>query len=498
MPQDLWIVKHLGLTLASLACLGVFLAMLATGGGSRAVLAVAITTIRSSLRSHVVHLILFFLLLTVAVLPVIIASDGTPQGLLQVSLTYTLGLVGMLLSVVTVWLGCTVLTDDIEGYQAHMVLSKPLSRPLYWLGKLLGILLLQLVLLTVAAVGIYWATMWRYSRSNFTVEQQREIRQELMVGRRLFAPEPVDVERLVNEEFARRLQSAPAPQGMTEAMVKNSLRTQLAAQLTDLPAGGRRVWMFRNLPAVADDQAIDLRFRFFVDSATSKDQRPAQGILWVLDPARNEMMPYGEYPVQSFMGGVYHTLKIDPAFLREHRQLVIAYENLDTEPTEDGQLKPGKSVVFQFTDGPHVLMPVTGFLANYLRAIALIFCQLVFLAVVGCVCGALLSSPVAIFLSFSYIILGMVLLAMQPARPEDEIIPRGVMYIFYLIRVGASHIIVSINEFNQVSTLVRGELIEVGAMLLIVFKVLVLRGTIIAALGAWLLNRRELGLVVRR
>ncbi len=159
----------------------------------------------------------------------------------------------------------------------------------------------------------------------------------------------------------------------------------------------------------------------------------------------------------------------------------------------------GKSVVFQMVDGPHLMIPVTSFLGNYARVVFLIFCQIVFLGVLGCVCGALLSTPVAIFLAFSYVGIGAVLLAMEPASPEDAIIPRSpLMYALYLVRQGAGYLIVSVNEFNQLSLLSKGQLIELGLILAIVLKVVVLRGLPMAIIGNWLLRRRELGLVIRR
>jgi len=459
----------------------------------KAIAAVAITTIRSSLRSHVVHVVLFFMVLTVFVLPATIASDGTAQGLIQVSLTYTLDLVGLLLSIVTLWLGCTVVTDDIECYQVHMVLAKPISRASFWCGKMLGILALQGVLLLVAAIGIYGVTMWRYQRGHFPPAERKAIANELLVGRRLFEPRPVPLEQLVDKEFKRRKDATGMPPNVSEEMVRSSIRRELSARITEVRAGEPpRVWIFENLPQVPEDGNIFLRFRLYVDSATSKDQRLTDGILWVYNPKDNTMYPYSETnsPVQQYMGGVWHQLRINPAFLAEHNRLIIGYENRDPQ---------GKSVVFQLADGPNVMLPVTSFLMNYARVIVLVFAQLAFLAILGCTCGALLSTPVAIFLSFAYVIIGMVIVAMRPATPDDVIIPKGFfMHLLYLVRIGAGYIIVSVNDLNQVSLLAKGELIEYAAMGFVILKVVILHGLPIALIGLWLFRRRELGLVVRR
>ena len=132
----------------------------------RAVWAIAAKTMRSAMRSRVVYVILFFVLVTVFVLPVTIAFDGTAKSLVQVSLTYTLGIIGVLLGVVALWLGCVLMAEDIEGYEIHLVVSKPVPRWGIWLGKWLGIVLLLGALLLIAGGVILGMTYWRLSRAN--------------------------------------------------------------------------------------------------------------------------------------------------------------------------------------------------------------------------------------------------------------------------------------------------------------------------------------------
>lgn len=462
----------------------------------KAVLAIARTTIRSSLRSNVVHVLLALLLLAVVVLPLTIMGDGSARGLIQVSLTYSLGLVGVLLSFVTIWLGCTVITDDIEGYQAHLVLSKPVSRTTFWLGKLTGILVFQGVLLLIAALSIYGLTMWRFHYGDFSPEERQEIRGELLVGRQLIPPEKPDIESLVEEELNQRLRNLEArgeesSNPMTEQQARGTIRREILGAMSEVPAGAQpRPWRFDSLPRFSDNQDVYFRFRLYVDSATSKDQRLTSGIWWVLNSGDNRWYPATEAGLAQYMGGVWHQLRIDPEFLRQNDELVIAYENRDML---------GKSVVFQISDGPQLMVPSTGFLMNYTRVILLTFCQILFLAILGCTCGALLSTPVAIFVSFSYVILGMVITAMEPATPDDVVAPQGLIdWIALWIREAASFVMVSVNEFNHVDLLARGQLIEFSLIFAAILQVLILRGLPIAIIGNFLLRKRELGLVIRR
>ena len=60
--------------------------------------AIAFQTLRASIRSRVFHVLFGMILLAVFVLPLTVAGDGTAVGLLQVSLTYSLGAVTLLIS----------------------------------------------------------------------------------------------------------------------------------------------------------------------------------------------------------------------------------------------------------------------------------------------------------------------------------------------------------------------------------------------------------------
>jgi hypothetical protein len=63
---------------------------------------------------------------------------------------------------------------------------------------------------------------------------------------------------------------------------------------------------------------------------------------------------------------------------------------------------------------------------------------------------------------------------------------------------GMSHIIVSVDDLDATSDLIRGRLIENRRLLSTVGYLLFLRTGLIAALGIWIFNKRELGAVIRK
>src|SRR5277367_1985779 len=122
-------------------------------------------------------------LLAVAVvgLPLLIKDDGTAQGMVQILLTYTLSATATLLGFATLWLSCGTLARDVEECQMQMVAVKPIARWQIWLGKWLGLLSLNAVLLALAGAAIFGLLQWRAER--LTPNQKLFLRRDIFVSR---------------------------------------------------------------------------------------------------------------------------------------------------------------------------------------------------------------------------------------------------------------------------------------------------------------------------
>ena len=160
-------------------------------------------TFINAVRSHIFQLLLFLLLLCVILIPYTIAGDGTARGYIQISLLYSLSAMAFVLSLSSIWLGCFLMTRDVESYQLHMVISKPISRITIWLGKWIGIILIHLILLLAASSTVYSIVLWRFYNQPFSDIEKKQIENEVMVGRRVFYPEMPDI-----DEWARKLLQA--------------------------------------------------------------------------------------------------------------------------------------------------------------------------------------------------------------------------------------------------------------------------------------------------
>ena len=125
------------------------------------VLTIAWLTWKSAFRFRLFWVLTILLLTAVVALPLMIKDDGTAQGFTQILLTYTLSLTTGLLGFSTLWLACGTLARDIEECQMQVVAVKPVARWQIWIGKWIGLLLLNGALLVVAGVGIYCLLQWR-------------------------------------------------------------------------------------------------------------------------------------------------------------------------------------------------------------------------------------------------------------------------------------------------------------------------------------------------
>ena len=138
----------------------------------KAFLAITALTMRHALRSHLFQLLLGLLLLCVAVIPAT-AGDSTAAGFIQVSLLYSLSTVLLVLSLSSIWLGCFVMCHDIDSYQLHMVITKPVSRVTIWLGKFTGVLAINTVLLVISTAAVFLIVMWKFEQTKFAPEDRR-------------------------------------------------------------------------------------------------------------------------------------------------------------------------------------------------------------------------------------------------------------------------------------------------------------------------------------
>src|SRR5438552_17771189 len=128
------------------------------------ILAIATLTWKAAFRFRLFWVLAVLLLGSVVVLPLLLKDDGTARGFTQILLTYTLSVITTLLGFTTLWLACGTLARDVEDCQMQMVAVKPIARWQIWLGKWLGLLLINGTLLALSGASVYCLLQWRAPR----------------------------------------------------------------------------------------------------------------------------------------------------------------------------------------------------------------------------------------------------------------------------------------------------------------------------------------------
>lgn len=459
-------------------------------------------TARAALRSYVFQLLLAILMLSAFLVPATISGDGTAYGFIQISLQYSLGVTAFILSLSTVWLGCFSLSRDIESYQIHTVVSKPVSRSRIWLGKWLGILLIHATLLLLSATVIYTIIQWQFGSKNFKPEEKDRIMREVMVSRKVTYPEIPDINAMARAMLRQRLELLKQENQkveVNEAEALADMRKKAMAGLSEVKPGpaNAREWEFKNIPKIGGE-ILHLRFRMYVNKISSKDQRISRGIWFVFmdtktgkknadgsEEVQPAPYPTSEFPVQ-YMTGVFHELKIPSAAVLSDNSIKVTFINFDPE---------NKPLFFQVSDGPKLLSRAGGFLQNYFRAVAVIFMRLAILAGIACAAGGLMSMPTAVFLVFSYLLAGI--FAEFLVGPDAT--PEGIMgHVGYWVSKALLLVVIPMQRFEVSNFISNGELIEMSLIGTLFVKYFIFKALPIFIIGVLLYRRRELGLVVRK
>lgn len=474
----------------------------------KALLAIIKLTVRNAFRSHIFQLLLLLLLLCVVFIPATVGG-GTAEDFIRVSLLYSLWAVGAVLSLSSIWLGCYIMASDVDNYQLHMVVSKPVSRLKIWFGKWIGVNILNLVLLFFAGTAIYFIIIYRFNRQEFSPAERQKIRNEVMVGRRVFWPirsnYDIQSRELVKKRLERLQQQGKSVKlsvSEHEKMLNDARLEVVSAESEVRHQAQPRVWRFPYLPKDLKNP-IFLRYRPYVGKVSSEGQRMTR-VWWMVflprpkqennnvnvfkqGEARDVFDPFvlTERP-QQVMSGEFHEMQISPKAVTSDNMVLVGVTNYD-----DG----GSSQFYQPADGPKLLIEVCGFFSNYLRSIGVIAMQLLLLSGLACAFGGFLTMPTAIFLVVSYLLFGSFSVYLTD---QSYFVSGAADHIGQFIAKLLLLVVIPIQAFEVTGAVASGELIEWGFMWKLFWYYFICRGLPLFFLGMYLYNRRELGLVIRK
>ena len=474
-------------------------------------LAIVKLTCRSAMRSHVFQFLLFLLILGVFLVPNSIKGDGTAYSYMQVSLEYSLSYVTVLLMLSGIWLGCQMMTSDVEDCRLHLIVVKPVSRWIVWLGKFSGVLLILTVLLLISSAIIYGFIMYQYSRQNFSEEERKKMENEVLTGRRAYRPVLPDLKELTMKEFNQKknnsgqLLSAVLSGNAREKAI-DAVYRQVVASLAEIKPGQTRIWTYKDLPENLDPKSFCfVRYKAYSGMVeANQNQEHGYGawgarFTWIEQPDTKNLKPGVKPPSpvkrevfimkqpEQILCSAVNEFQIPVANVVVNGEAMIAFRNLS--PT-------GKALFIQVADGPLLMVKDSSFANNYLRAVFMIFLGIAAILLVSVSISSFLSLPTAIFISIAYVAIGFFssfLIGNEAMYGGLEGMPAMDLYGYYIGRI-LDFTVIPIQKFGISDFVANGELIELSMIASALFFQIILKGVPLALLGAWLYNRRELAL----
>lgn len=450
------------------------------------VLAIAVLSLRSAVRSKVVLVLLGLLLLAIVGLPLTVEGDGTPDGYVRVFLTYTLGAVQIILSLATLWAGCAAVAEDISGRQIQMLLTKPVSLYQVWLGKWLGLVLLNAILLGAGGALVFALLHWNLDRSDLTPEQRNTLREQVLVALAPHAPARPDVETEAQALLPELMASVPGPTGLSDRELFRQVRQMLWRRAFTIGPGVALDFEF-SLPAgLPAGRPLYLDYQF----ATSDPTPTRIPHTWRIRRAGSDASATLSHEL---VGGVRHRVALDPGPLAGSGPVLLQFRN---------QFEGPVSVLFE-PDGGLILYSVAGgFAGNLARALLILLVQLALLAAVGVTAGSLFSLPVAGFVAIFVIIL-LLLSPYVRGLAEREVflaftdspsrVSVAVDHVLSLLFRTLHHALAPLREVQPLDDLGVGRCIAWRAVGQVFAVQLLLYGALIGALGSLLFARREVG-----
>ena len=354
----------------------------------RSIWAVAINTIKQALRMKVAVVFMILLFVLLPVLGMTTTGDETLKGRLQTFVSYGLSLTSLLLCLLTIIISIYSVTSDIDQKQIYTVVTKPIRRFQLLLGKLLGVLLLDIALLGLFSMIIFIIAIYTPTFGQPSESELIEADNEFFTARAALNVPIVDVTEEVETRYEKLKELDRLPPGYTyeQTIAELTKQAQLAKRAAGV--GGTLVWEFHNVKPLSNSMFI----RFKYDIYPNPPDSMVYG-RWVAGDW--QFIKYGNRPktpiydqLHKNAARTFHEIEFPAEVVPEDGHLAIAFMNFPYN---------NATVIFP-PDGLEVLYKADSFAGNFIRAVMLILFRLIFLACLGLFASSFLSFPVAILL----------------------------------------------------------------------------------------------------
>ncbi len=448
------------------------------------ILTIAGLTWKSAFRYKLFWVLAGLLTAAVVGLPLLLKDDGTAKGLTQILLTYTLASVASLLGMATLWLSCGTLAKDVEECQMQMVVVKPISRWQVWLGKWVGILGLNALLLGLAGAAIF--ALLHARSSHLSADERKILHEEIFVARASIKEPVPDFGPQIKKVVEQRIrQLHPKPEELPE-LIKETTE-QVKAVNTDVAPGRQRMWVI-DMHTLSDEtrnEPLQLKIKFHTANPNTET---TYDTYWRVGPPNSQkaVTLHESLPSESFQ-----EIKVPAGLLDDKGRLYIDFLN----PNDT-------ALMFPIDEGFEVLYYENTFGINFIRGLLIIFFWLALLAAIGLAAASELSFPVAAFASMAILLMGLSSGTLKTVVEQGTIVGYDAaaggyghspvdMIVVPIFR-GVFNIIELVEGFSPIDFLSTGRSITWTMLGLAVSQIVLLLGGFFCLCGIILFTRREL------
>ncbi|HRQ74436.1 MAG TPA: hypothetical protein PK098_00795 [Phycisphaerales bacterium] len=442
------------------------------------ILAVAHTVIKEASRSRISLVFIVILLVLLPLLPLWLDPGAPLRHRVQTFISRSVGLTFVIAACMTLFLSCATVAFEIRDRQIWSIVTKPMSRFNYLVGKWLGVVTVNLILLLMAGVSTF--TFIQYLRTTpvqpgIVGQLDRvQLENEVLTARVSTRPvyEQLTVDQ-VRERIEQIIASDPEMYGREVTLAERrdlaeQIRQTHAASQRSIPPNSRmRTYRFEGLGEAAKRQAtLALRYRFYIMRSDVNETFPA---IFIFNEDNRTIQRRTYVPTMS------HEIILGSDMIREDGTLLVSIVNMFEPPPHEANV----GALFFDEKDFELRYTVAGFEGNFFRAVMVAWIKLSFLAMLGIACSTFLSFPVAALLSFTIFIAGTMgpflalsLTEYEPLYVHEVDWTNVVMVIQWAfgnsIRLIAEFLVFSLGPFGELKpteSLVEGRLIPWGRVI---------------------------------
>ncbi len=479
--------------------------------------AVARKMIVEALHRKVVVVLLLFFVVLMPSLPFILKTEGNFKSQVQIVISYSLTLAGVLLAVLAVFVCTASICSEIERKHVQITDTKPLARWQFVLGKLMGVVIMCSALLFLMAGAVYGLVRYMVRERDFSHLPQweerkredmlKEVREEVLVARRSFRPPLPDVKKLVDKEVQKFNEQGGTWRPSLRGGRREALTRRFQKHLFTVRSMGSLGWAVRGLRA-GSEEPVYLRFEP-LRTNLGMDKR-ARGVWWFYRVAEQsdkaessggEPQPRPVYRRPgTWVTEGFQEIAVPGWVVEPTGTLLLAYQNL--EPNTDIQFDP--------EGGIEVLQGTEGFFPNYYRSQLIILCHITLLAALALMAGSALSFPVASFLVATILIVGLIgpwvsgIHMSTIVEGTDEALHVGFSHqvrvfvgqFLHFFSRGIILVFPQLKRYSPLGELVNGRIVSWGFVAEAAALMCFVKGTAAMLLGIYFYGRRELARVI--